>query len=258
MTWATRRQSQYLSGFFGIILVILFIFLYPIIFKKPTCIDGKQNGVEVGRDCGGICSRMCLFQISNPISLWSRAFHVVGNTYNLVAFVNNQNKNSGVENAPYVFRVYDVNNRMIGRIEGSTFIPPNKQFAVFSSRFDAGESKVKSVVFEFTENLNWVKKEPTLDNLPVFVDNISMGDDIKSPRLSARIKNESIYDLPAFDLIAILYDADSNAINVSKTFKEGLASGDAITVYFTWPKSLTSTPIIKDVLFSINPFSVSF
>lgn len=258
MTWGQKRRLQYLSGVIGVFLIILFIFLYPLIFKTPTCTDGKKNGEEVGVDCGGICSRMCLSQISDPISLWSRAFHVVGDTYNLVAFVNNQNINSGVENAPYVFRVYDVNNKMIGRMEGTTFIPPNKQFAVFSSRFDSGESQIKSVVFEFTGELDWVKKESTIDNLPIFVDNISMGDDVKSPSLSARVKNESIYDLPTFDLIAILYDVDNNAINVSKTFKDGLAGGESITVYFTWPEPLSSTPVIKDVLFSINPFSVSF
>jgi hypothetical protein len=201
---------------------------------------------------------MCLAQISDPVIFWSRAFPIVGSTYNLVAFIGNQNKDSAVKNASYEFRVYDVNNKMIGRKAGSTFIPPNKQFAVFESRFDSGESKVKSVTFEFTGYLDWVKKEPTIDTLPIYVDNILMGDDVNSPSLSARVKNESIYDLPRFELISILYDTDHNAINASKTFKDGLTSGESVPVNFTWPEPLSGEPVIKDVLFSIDPFSVSF
>lgn len=257
MNWASRRRLQYLAGLFGVFAVILFIFLYPIIFKKPTCTDGKKNGDEIGVDCGGSCSLMCKQSISSPLVRWSRAFHVVGNSYNMVAYIENQNKNSGVMNAPYEFRLYDENNRLLGRRQGVTYIPPNKEFAIFEARFDAGEAKVKSVTFEFSEDLVWVKKEPILNTLPIYVDNIEMGDDKTSPSLSARIKNESIYDIPLFEAIAILYDQDGNAINVSKTFKNGIPSGSNIPIFFTWPEALSTDPAIKDVLIEINPFTFS-
>jgi hypothetical protein len=258
MTWAAKRQLQYIMMILGFIFIILFIFLYPIIFKKPTCFDGKQNGDETGIDCGGSCSLMCKQNTSDPFILWSRAFKVADNAYNLVALVENQNKNSAIENISYEFIVYDVNNRMIGRREGTTFIPPNKQFAVFESRFDPGLAQIKSVLFEFTEPFVWVKKEPTINSLPIYVDNVTLGEDTKNPSLSARVKNESIYDLPPFDVIAILYDAEHNAINVSKTITDGLSSNNNMPVSFTWPNTLTSVPVIKDVLVQINPFTVSF
>jgi hypothetical protein len=258
MTWATKRKLQYLGGIFGIFIIVLFIFLYPIIFKKPTCFDGKQNGDEAGVDCGGSCMKMCLAKTSEPLVLWSRAFPVVGNFYNLAAYVENQNRNSAIENITYQFVAYDENNRMIGRREGQTFIPPNKQFAIFEPRFDAGQSKVKSVTFEFTEPFNWVKREPTINNLALLVDNISMGQDKSNPSLSAVVKNDSIYDIPSFDVIAILYDVNHNAINVSKTIKDGLHSNSSLPVFFTWPTVLASDPVVEDVLVSINPFSVSF
>lgn len=258
MTWAGQRRLQYLAGIFGIILVILFIFLIPVIFKKPTCTDGKQNGDEVGVDCGGACLRMCQEKTSDPVVLWSRAFPVVGNTYNLVAFIENQNKNSGVLEANYEFRIYDVNNKLIGRRQGTTFIPPNKQFAIFEPRIDFAEREVKSVSFEFVAPIIWIKKEPTLNNLSLFVDNITMGEDKKNPSLTALIKNESIYNIPPFEVIAILYDADKNAINASKTIKDGLNSNDSTSVFFTWPEPLKSDPLMEDVLVSINPFTVPF
>lgn len=258
MNWATQRKLQYLGGFIGLFLIIIFIFLYPIIFKKPTCSDGVMNGTETGTDCGGACSLMCKESISDPVVLWSRAFPVVGNTFNLVALVENQNKNSAIQEVSYEFRIYDVSNRLIGRRQGTTYLPPNKQFAIFEPTFDPGEAELKSVTFEFTTPLVWIKKEPILNNLPLYVDNITIGEDKRSPSLSAVIKNESIYNIPPFEAVSILYDINHNAINVSKTITEGVKSNDSVPVYFTWPKELSSDPIVKDVLIQIDPFTVSF
>ena len=175
-----------------------------------------------------------------------------------MAYVENQNKNSGVIEANYEFRIYDTDNLLIGRRQGSTFIPPNKQFAIFEPRYDFGQSKVKSVSFEFTGPFTWIKKEPTINNLALFVNDITIGNDIKSPSLTATIKNESIYEIPSFEVVAILYDENHNAINASKTVKDGLRSNDSLPVFFTWPEAFTSTPVTEDVLISINPFTASF
>ncbi len=258
MNWAAKRKLQYIGGFLFIFLVILSIFIYPIITKKPTCSDGIKNGDETGIDCGGSCSVMCQESSSSPLILWSRAFHVVGSTYNLVAFVENQNVNSAVSNMPYEFRVYDVNNRLIGRRQGSTFIPPNKQFAVFEASFEAGQAEVKSVTFEFTGPYVWFKKEPTLNTIQLYVDNIIMGEDKNNPSLTARVKNESVHDLPTFDAVAILYDKDGNAINASRTYRDGILSNTNLPLTFTWPERLPSDPVTEDVLIGINPFSVNF
>jgi hypothetical protein len=258
MTWAAQRRLQYLGGLFGVFLVVLFIFLYPIIFKKPTCQDNKKNGTETGIDCGGSCSLMCKESTSDPVVLWSRAFPILDNTYNFVAYIENQNKNSGIRNINYEFRAYDVNNRLLGRRQGSTYIPPNKQFTVFEPHFNSGESKIKSVTFEFIPPYIWEKKEPTLENLPIFINNIEMGSDINSPSLSAQIKNESVQNLPSFEATAILYDIDGNAISVSRTLKDGISSGSSVPVYFTWPEKLSGDPVKKEILIEINPFTVSF
>lgn len=249
---------QYLGGLFGVIFIILFIFLYPIIFKKPTCSDLKMNGTETGVDCGGACSRICKETTSDPLIHWSRAFLLGENMYNLVAFVENQNRNGAISNINYEFRAYDINNRLLGRRQGSAYIPPGKKFVVFEPRFDSGETKVKSVTFEFVPPFDWVKKEPVLNNLDVKVESISLGEDINNPSLSARIKNDSIYNIPYFEVFAILYDEQGNAINVSKTFRDGLSSGESTPVFFTWPEALAGVPVTKDILIEINPFKFSF
>lgn len=258
MSWASRRQFKYLALVFGIFFLIVFWILYPIIFKKPTCFDGKQNGTETGIDCGGSCSRVCDADTADPIIVWSRAFPVTGNIYNLAAYVSNQNKNAAIRQAKYEFKVYDINNKLIGRREGSTFIPPNQQFAIFEPRFIPGQSQIKSVSFEFIPPYLWDKKEPILNTFPIKIDNIVLDNNFNEPTLAARVKNESIYDVPAFDVIAILYDLNGNAINVSKTSKDGLKSNANIPVFFTWPEALSAVPVKQDILVQINPFNLSF
>ena len=258
MSWASNRQLKYFSGFTFFVALVIFIIISPIIFRKPTCTDNRKNGTETGVDCGGSCTLMCKEDVTAPVVLWSRAFPVIGNTYNLVSFIENRNKSSAVYSAKYEFRIYDKDNKLIGRREGSTFIPPNQQFAILESRFNAGQSEIKTVTFEFLGSLVWVKKVPTLGTLPIRVNSIVFDNNKDTPTLSAVVNNDSIYDLPEFDVIAILYDIDHNAINASKTHKDGLLNNNKLPVVFTWPEVLSAIPVTQDVLIQINPFSVSF
>jgi hypothetical protein len=257
MSWAARRQAQYLGGILVVVALVILVLVYPLLTKPPTCSDGKQNGTELGVDCGGLCAVQCMSQVSDPVVLWSRAFPVTGSVYNLTALIENQNKASAAMSAAYEFRVYDTNNKLIGRRDGTTFIPANQDFAIFEPRFDVGTSQIRSVSFEFTSPIVWVKKAPTIQTLPVHVNNTVFHDDTGSPSLTAAINNDSTYDLPGFDIVAILYDSSRNVINVSKTHKDSLASNSSALLLFTWPQALTSTPTTEDILPQINPFSVS-
>ncbi len=254
MSWASRRQGQYLFGLFLFLGLVAFAILYPILTKPATCSDGKKNGTETGVDCGGVCQRICTVDVAEPIILWSRAFPVSNNSYNLVAFVENHNKAAAVSMISYEFRIYNTKNILIGRRQGTTFIPPNQQFAVFEPRFDAGQDEVRSVMFDFTSPFIWVKKEPTIQTLPIRIDNIIYGTDKNAPSLTARINNDS----PEFDIITILYDLSHNAINASKTHKDGLDSNKNSLLLFTWPQPFDQDPVTQDVIPQINPFSVSF
>ncbi len=258
MSWASRRQSQYILGLLAVIGVIVLIVIWPIITQKPTCSDNKQNGGETGVDCGGICQRVCTAEVTEPQIIWKRAFPVTGNIYNLVALVENRNKAVAINNISYEFRIYDTNNILIGRRVGTTFIPPNQQFAVFEPRFESGQSQIKSVTFEFTPPFVWIKKEPTVQALPIKIEDKIMGEDKNSPTLTARVSNESIYDLPEFDVIAILYNEKHNAINASKTHKDSLPSNNKTSLFFTWPNPLAENPVTQDIIIQINPFLVSF
>ena len=254
MSWASRRQFSYLSLVIIFVALVLFLLLRPIFFKAPTCADLKQNGGELGVDCGGSCQKLCPFQVSSPTVLWSRAFNVNDNFYNLLAYVENQNKDGAVYSGKYEFRVYDTENKLIGRREGSTFVPPNQRFAVFESRFNVGEKIPKNVTFEFEPSMIWWKKESVIQTLSVKIDRILLGSDSEAPSLPARVRNDSIIDIPEFDAVVIIYDANKNAIAVSKTRGNNLKSNTEDLLLFTWPKPFTEAPVTKDVFLQINPF----
>ncbi|MEK7585923.1 MAG: hypothetical protein AAB477_01660 [Patescibacteria group bacterium] len=258
MSWAAGRQMQYIFGLLLFLGLVALIIAWPSITKKPTCTDGKQNGGERGVDCGGVCQKICNADVSEPVILWKRAFPVTGNVYNLVAFVENRNKDAGIESVSYEFRIYDTKNILIGRRSGRTFIPPNQQFAIFESRFDSGQSEVKSVTFDFTSPFVWLKKAPTLQTLPIKVEDVILSGDQSSPSIKATVSNESIYDLPEFDVVAIVYDVNHNAINASRTHKDALLSNGKTLLLFTWPNPFTDISASKDILVQINPFTVSF
>ncbi len=261
MSWASQKQFKYILGVTIFFSLIIFALAYPHIFKDPTCSDNKKNGDEQGIDCGGSCMYLCKANLAEPAVVWSRAFPVIGNVYNLVSYVENPNTEAAIENISYIFKVYDNNNTMISSREGVTYIPPNKQFVIFEPRFDSGGRTIKSVSFEFTSSYAWVKKDSNINTLPVIVDNIIYNksvDDKHGPSLDAIVNNDSIYDIPKFDVIAILYDINHNAVNVSKTVINGLISNQSAPLYFTWPIKFSGDPVVNDILVQINPFTISF
>ena len=72
--WAQRRKFLYYTVAI-IIGAVFLIFVYESLFTAPpTCFDKKQNGNEIGVDCGGSCSLVCPSATRAPAVLWARAY----------------------------------------------------------------------------------------------------------------------------------------------------------------------------------------
>lgn len=253
MTWAIKRQILDV----GVVIILLSFFGYliisPYLNRTPTCTDNKQNGDETGVDCGGLCTRACIAQV-DPISvLWSRAFRVVPGRYNAVAYLENHNQNAMVEKINYRFRFADERNIYIGKREGSTYIPPSGHFAVFEPAIDVGHSIPVFTTFEFTESPDWLQvSKDKVNQLKILVSNINLIDEKTNPRLSANIKNNSLFIIPQVDVVAILYDADHNAVSVSRTYLDKLNGEENSEVNFTWPEPLPGVVVAKEILPMFN------
>jgi len=257
MTWALKRQIFYVVLLILFIGVFGFLIISPSFNKAPSCVDGKQNGDEIGVDCGGSCVNACLSQVDSLSVLWARAFKVVPGRYNAVAYVVNHNKNAAIEKINYRFRFADVNNVYIGKRDGSTFVPPGGNFAVFEPAIDIGNSVPVYVTFEFTETPQWLQvTQQKIDQLKILISNIQLMDEGTLPKLSATIKNNSLFTIPNMGVVAILYDASGNAISASRTFLDQMEPLSNSDINFTWPEPLSGTVVAKELIPMYDIFSV--
>jgi len=257
MTWAGRRKLFYIAIIVGFFVVFGFLIIYPKINKAPICTDAKQNGTETGIDCGGTCPIACTFQVDQVSILWSRIFKVVDGRYNAIAYLENQNQNTVINKINYRFRFADKDNIYIGKREGSTYVPPSGKFAVFESAIDVGNSIPVYTTFEFTETPTWIKvQKEKVDQLKVLVSDIKLENETTSPILSATIKNNSLFEIPEVNVIAILYNQAGNAISASRTYVDVLRGEESAQINFTWPEAFDGKVIAKEIIPMYNIFSV--
>jgi len=249
MNWALKRQFIYILCIVLFCAIVAFIILYPSLNKPPTCDDGVQNGTETGIDCGGSCPYACADQMSQPTVLWARAFEVVPGRYNAVAYIVNHNKNVAAEKVSYRFRFADENNIYIGMREGTTFIPPAGDFAVFEPAIDVGNSIPVYTDFQFTETPAWLQVSPDeISQLKVSVSNIQLSGEGTNPALSANVNNNSLYNIPNVNVVAILYDKLGNAVSVSSTYLNQLNPLTSSDINFTWPQPFSQDVVAKELI----------
>ncbi|KKS03801.1 MAG: hypothetical protein UU58_C0015G0009, partial [Candidatus Nomurabacteria bacterium GW2011_GWA2_41_25] len=77
-----------------------------------------------------------------------------------------------------------------------------------------------------------------------------------SPRLSATIKNNSLFTIPNVSVVVILYDNSGNALSASRTYLSRLAPLENADINFTWPEPLTGAVVAKEIIPMYDIFSV--
>lgn len=257
LNWALRRQIIYIVILILFIGALGFLIVTPTLNKAPTCFDTKQNGDEIGVDCGGSCALACLDKESPLSVLWARSFEVVPGRYNAVAYVENHNKNVAIDKISYRFRFADANNLYIGKREGVAYVPPSGKFAIFEPAIDVGNSTPVYTSFEFTQTPTWIQvSQDKINQLTVAVSNLNLLNTDKSPTLSATVKNNSLFIIPNMSLIAILYDANHNAVSASSTSIDELDAGASSNINFTWPEPFTSSIVTEEIIPLYNIFQV--
>ena len=95
-----------------------------------------------------------------------------------------------------------------------------------------------------------------LSQIKIAVSNIQLENEDTTPHLSATIKNNSLLDVPEISVVAILYDADNNALAVSRTYLDDLAGGESQSLNFTWPEAIPGKVIAEEIFPMYNVFQV--
>lgn len=245
MSWSARRRLFIVF----IILVIIgggvFWYLSPSIFKAPSCTDGLLNGTEAGVDCGGNCINLCSSQVELPTVLWTRSFPVTDTVYNSIAYIENKNS-AAVRTIAYEFRVYDTRGILVARRNGETLVPPLGRYAIVETGIQVGTAIVGRTTFAFdTRPALWEKIPEPIQKLSALTNSAKFDATGLIPKLSASLYNPSpTVTLADTVVAAILYDADDNAVNVSRTIVPVLEPGKSVPIYFTWPRAI-SVPIVR-------------
>ncbi len=232
-SWSQKRQFFYFLIPFSVLVLILLFIYFTFFYKASTCFDGIKNGKESGVDCGGGCVLMCTGDNLEPIVLWSKAFAVTSDVYNLVAFVQNPNIKSSSKDAYYTFRAYDGEGLLIGERSGITSVPKNRKFPVFEGGFKSTKP-IKRVDFDF-QDLTWQKDESLVKDF--IINNSPLENEKISPKVKGTIFNKS-ENAKTVELVVFVYDGKGNVVAVSKTVINDLLKNSTENFTFTWPKPL--------------------
>jgi hypothetical protein len=256
--WAAKRKFVYGSIALITCVVAVGVPLFWFLYKTPTCFDDKKNQNEKGVDCGGTCSKLCPSDITAPIVIWQRVFETLPGVYNAVAYIQNPNVLTRVDNVGYVFRLYDKDNVLITQKSGRTFLPANQVSAVFESGIRTGTQVPSRASFEFSESPSWIQNLPSYREPVLAVENITLNDNSSLPRINAEIRNLSLDPVKTLGVVAIVYDAEDNAIGVSQTLVENLGAASSQPVTFTWPVAFKSPVVRKEIILRIYPDGIAY
>lgn len=238
VSWSTRHQFFYIAGTITVLLFAVALPTFFVVYKAPSCTDGKLNQAEIGIDCGGPCSILCKAEALGLITKWQQSFRVKDGIYNSIAYVENPNLDSGLDEISYRFKLYDTQNVLIYERTGKMFVPPKKIFGIFEDNIITGSRIPAHTLFEFLGTPIWQRRfgsEPTLA-----ISDKVIASQNGLPRLTASINNKSGANVYNIEVVAIVYDGSDNAVAVSKTIVDTLERGKSASLIFTWPEPFSA------------------
>lgn len=245
LSWGERRKYTYLTAF-GIIAFAFLCWIYfAFFFQAATCFDGKQNGAEVGVDCGGSCSLLCVNQARQPTVAWARSFltvsatsttpaagQVPNNLYTAAAYIQNTNLTAGARNVAYSFQLFDANNQLIIERDGVSNLPPLPIIPIIEPGIPTGTHTVARTLFSFSDLPVWHTIAP--DALPpVNISDQALASD--GSRLSLTLENNTVQDISDITVGSVLFDSNGVALAASKSLIHSLPHKSSQAVTFTWP-----------------------
>ena len=251
--WAFWRQVQYGTGFSLFWCAVIALVYFNVFYQSPTCFDNRQNGDERAVDCGGVCTRICAFDVETPSVKWARSFRVSDGQYNAVAYVENRNKTAASPAVPYTLKLYDADG-VIAERSGTTILPPDSVYPIFEARIITNGRVPTQTFLELGEATMWVPASAGREQFTANSRTLTGAD--TRPRLEARITNNALVAADDVEVVATIFDARGNALTASRTFIDEFPARREATAVFTWPepiaKTVRSCEIPTDVVIAID------
>lgn len=246
MTWASNRQYLIIFSIVAIVIALVAVTTISIVYKTPTCTDGKQNGEETGIDCGGACTYLCLAEVERPVVRFVRAFSPQPNRFDVIAYIDNRNPSAAAREVEATIEVYSQSRELLTTETISFDIPAGATVPVFVPEVYRGEAEVGQVFIVFNDSsLQFYTPQeqhivPTVASLEI--------ENTDTPRVRATLENTSAFTLYGVKPIATVFDIEGNALAASQTYIAQIGAYGKTNAFFTWNAPFVGTPARVEVL----------
>jgi hypothetical protein len=251
MDWQTKRKIIYAVALVVMVVSLLIFLLKGVLFPAPTCSDIKQNGYELGIDCGGLCDKKCTQEVVPLTSLWARAIPVGTSTYDLVGLVSNSNIDNASHELGYSFTVFNSAGEIVKTIQASTTAPLDGRFPIIAQNITLTDEPAKVALSLYDTDHYKVRESPTSPTVTI-TDRRYESTNIS--RLYATITNTKRLEIRNLEVRAVLFDAYDNAYAVGVTVIPFLDKEAKSEIVFTWNAPLDKEPTRIGIYPIFNPF----
>lgn len=242
ISWRKRRKSIFIYIFVFLVLLFSFYKLYPYLNPPPSCSDSKQNGDETGIDCGGSCNLICPNEVLPLEVKFARAVESEKGLYDLIAFVENKNKDRNVQDSKinYTFSIYDKSGSVIKTITGEAEVPVAQTFPVVVQNVpidfgNSGNSVSKTAFSIDAPSKNWVKVNPVFGNVFFKVESANfVKKNNNMSQLSIKLKNTTKVTFRNISIKITLTSGQGNIVGINDTFLPEVKPNETKELNFTW------------------------
>lgn len=250
--WAFWRRVLYGTFFLSLCALMSYGLYLMYGYTPPSCLDGRQNGDELGIDCDGRCARVCSASLE-PSVRWANAFRATQGMYNAVAYVENRNVGIGVAQLQYTVSLYDAQG-IIAERNGVIELPPNSVVPIFESRMQTGDRTPTKTIVSLDSAPVWVRASQGQES--IFVRGRSLINADTAPILNATLENTSLEELSDLDVVATIFDRRGTPLTASRTRIPLFPPRSERAVTFTWQepiaKTLRSCEVPSDIVLAID------
>lgn len=252
--WAFWRRLQYGGGFFGFWALLALAVYFVYFAVPPTCFDGVKNGSELAIDCGGDCVRICPFEVTPPRIVWAESFEIAAGQYNVVAYVENLNREAGTPQLDYTFKLFD-QGTLIAERSGRTYLPPDGLHPIFEGRVFTSDGRAPTeTVIELKPSELWLPATVARGQFRV-VNHELLGID-SQPRFNVRVENTALEQANNVEVVATIFDRSGRPLTASQTFIDSFIGRTERDIVFTWPnsiaKSVRSCEVPSDIMIILD------
>ena len=251
MNWDTKRKAQYFISFATFVIAIVVFFARDIIFPEPTCFDTKQNGYELGVDCGGTCSLRCTQEVKPLTVEWSKALPVAKGLYDFVGMVRNTNIDNASKELTYTFVAYGDEGQELSTLSGKAITPLDGTFPIIIQNISL-DQKPRSVALTLLDGNHYkVIENPSSPTIRILERRYEPG---VIPRVYVTIMNTKRLEITNLPVRVVLFDAYENAYAVGQTLVPVLPKEGVQELTITWNEPLPYAPSKIGVYPIFNPF----